>query len=220
MTQKEENIKKSYIFSDINYDILYAITKFQLVRDRSIFKEWFDFKFEINKYDEDFLMKLIKANEYNISDYFEYQLFGHFISPLLNKVYFYGENFREWFQPYISGIVNGHEISGKLDFMVASGIRRPDKPYFFIQEYKRSIPKSKPPLEQLLAQMTVALENNNTKLMRGAYNIGKWWNFVILEKTDNNKYQYYESVSFDSLKINELKQIYIYLQAVKHKYCK
>ncbi len=220
MTQEEKTIKKSYVFSEINYDILYEITGFQLVRDRSIFKEWFDFEFDIDKYDEDFLIKLIKANEYNINDYLEKQLLGHFISPLLNRVYFYSDSFREWFQPEISGTINGYKISGRLDFMVASGIRRPETPYFFIQEFKRSIPRSKSPLEQLLAQMAVAMENNKTKQMRGAYNIGKLWAFVIIKKLKDDKYEYYESESFNCIKIKELKKIYVYLQAVKHKYCK
>ncbi len=211
---------KSYKFSEINYKVLKEIINFQLVRDRTIFNEWFNFKFEINKLDEEYLVKLIKLNEYNIQDYTEYQLLAHFISPLLNRVYFFGDNFREWYQSEISGIVNGKKLYGKPDFMVASGIREPEKPLFFIQEFKRSIPKSNPPLEQVLAQMTVAMEINKTKQMKAAYNIGKLWTFIIIEKISEGKYQYYESESFDCLKINDLKQIYINLQAVKHKYCR
>ncbi len=211
--------KKSYLFSEINYKILKNIIDIKLIKSQEIFKEWFDFKFEINKSDEEFLVKLIDASKYNIADYIEYQLLAHFISPFLNKVYFYGKNYREWFQTEISEIVNGKKLSGKPDFMVASGDFEPEKPFFFIQEFKKQKTNSDP-LRQLLAQMTVAMEINKTTIMRGAYNIGKLWNFVIIEKTENGKYKYYESESFDSLKINDLKQIYIKLQAVKHKYCK
>ncbi len=211
---------KSYKFSDINYKILKEIIDFKLVKDRTIFNEWFNFKFEINEYDEEYLMKLIKLNEYNLQDYVEYQLLAHFISPLLYKVYFLGDNFREWYQPEISGIVNGKKLYGKPDFMVASGIREPEKPLFFIQEFKRSIPKSNPPLEQVIAQIAVAMEINKSNILRGAYNVGRYWHFVILKKLAEGKYEYFESDSFDSLKINDLKQIYINLQAVKHKYCK
>ena len=211
--------QKSYKFSEINYKVLKKIINFKQVRSQKIFNEWFNFKFEVNKLDEEYLMKLIEANRYNIADYFEYQLLAQFISPLLYKVYFYGENYREWHQTEISGIVNGKQLYGKPDFMVASGDREPEKPLFFIQEFKRSIPKSNPPLEQVLAQMAVAMEINKTKQMKGAYNIGQNWKFIIFEKISEGKYQYYESENFDSLKINDLKQIYINLQAVKHKYC-
>ena len=91
---------------------------------------------------------------------------------------------------------------------------------FFIQEFKKSVPIPKHPKGQLLAQMAVAIEINKTKQMRGAYNIGRLWIFVILEKITEGKYQYYESKGFDCLDLDHLKQIYTNLQAVKHKYCK
>jgi hypothetical protein len=211
--------QKSYKFSEINYKKLKEIADFKLVRDRTIFNEWFDFKYEISKYDEDYLTKLIKLNEYNIADYDEYQLLAHFISPLLYKVYFLGENFREWYQPHISGTVNEKRLYGRPDFMIASGNLEPEIPFFFLQEFKKQ-KTSSDPLRQLLAQMTVAVENNKTKQMKGCYNIGRWWSFVILEKNAEGKYKYYESRSFDSLDIDHIKKIYIYLKAVKHKYCK
>ena len=211
--------QKSYKFSEIDYKILKEIIDIKQVQSQEIFNEWFNFKLEINKYDEEFLLKLIKAHKYNIKDYVEHQLLAHFISPLLSRVYFFGDNFREWYQPEISGIVNGSKLYGKPDFMVATGHEEPKKPYFFIQEFKKQKTGSDP-LRQVIAQMTVAIETNKTKQMKGAYNIGKWWTFVILEKITEGKYQYYESESFNCLKINELKQIFINLKVVKHKYCK
>ncbi len=213
-------IQKSYNFSDITYKGLKKIIDINQVRNQEIFEEWFGFEHEINKLDEEYLIKLIKANRYNISYYDEYQLLVQFISPLLYKVYFYTNKFREWHQQEIEGVLNGHKISGKLDFMVASGLEEPEIPYFFIQEFKKSVPIPKHPKGQILAQMAVAIENNKTKKIKGAFNIGQIWNFVILEKIAEGKYQYYESKSFDCLDLDHLKQIYINLQAVKHKYCK
>ncbi len=212
--------KKSYIFSDISYKELKKITDIKQVRSQDIFETWFSFKHEISGADEEFLQKLINANRYNIDYYSEFQLQLHFFSPLINRVYFYCDNYREWFQPSLSGIINGHKISGNLDFMVASGTEEPEIPYFFIQEFKKSIPIPKHPKGQLLAQIMVAMENNKTKQMKGAYNIGKSWTFVILEKITQDKYQYHESEGFDCLKFRDLKQIYINLQAVKFMYCK
>ena len=214
-------MEKNYIkFSDISYKILKEIIEIKQVRSREIFNEWFNFKFEVNKYDEKFLIRLIKLNEYNIDFYNEYQLFAHFINPILKLVDFYGENYREWFQEKISASINNNKLKGILDFMVASGTDEPEKPYFFIQEFKKSAPIPKHPIGQLLAQMAVAIENNKTINMRGAYNIGRFWFFVVLEKIDASKYQYHESESFDVLKINDLKKIFKILKAVKHKYCK
>ncbi len=91
-------MQKIYNFSEINIKILKEISHFDQVRKQDIFEEWFNFNYKIDKLDEKFLVELIEANRYNISDYIEYQLFGHFISPLLHKIYFYTKNFREWYQ--------------------------------------------------------------------------------------------------------------------------
>ncbi len=64
------------------------------------------------------------------------------------------------------------------------------------------------------------MENNKVNQMKGAYNIGRIWAFIIMDKYENGKYKYHESEFFNSCKIDELKQIYINLKAVKHKYCK
>ncbi len=50
--------------------------------------------------------------------------------------------------------------------------------------------------------------------------IGRYWNFIILDKLENGNYQYFVSKGFDCLDFVELKKIYIYLHAVKHLYCK
>ncbi|OQX99094.1 MAG: hypothetical protein B6I24_03585 [Bacteroidetes bacterium 4572_128] len=181
-------MQKIYNFSEINIKILKEISHFDQVRKQDIFEEWFNFNYKIDKLDEKFLVELIEANRYNISDYIEYQLFGHFISPLLHKIYFYTKNFREWYQPELSGIVNGKILKGRPDFMIASGKTEPEKPFFFLQEFKKQATNSDP-LRQLIAQMAVAINLNKGKKMRGAYNIGKWWNFVVLEKIAYGKYK-------------------------------
>jgi len=142
-----------------------------------------------------------------------------FLSPILNKIDFYSEDFHDWYDAAFGGKINEVEIKGFTDYMVAMGTRTPKKPYFFIQEFKPSIP-DKHPEPQLLAEMLVAIKKNETNIFRGAYIIGQNWRFVILEKIAQNQFEYFVSEQFDSLKLPDLKQIYINLQAVKHLYCK
>jgi hypothetical protein len=125
---------------------------------------------------------------------------------------------RDWYDAVLSGVVNGAEFKGFADYMVASGTETPRKPYFFIQEFKPSVPDRDPRI-QLLAELLVAIEKNKTTVMRGGYVIGQFWHFMIVEKIGENQFEYFISQAFDALKIAELKQIYIALQAVKHKYC-
>ena len=211
--------KGSYNFSEITYKILRKITNITLEDREDNFDEWFNYSYKLTKDEDFFLQELINKESKYFQFYKEEMQKARFIFPLLYKVNFLHKNFKDWYEYEISGIVNGYKLSGRTDFMVATGTIEPEKPYFFIQEFKPSISNKRPDF-QLLAEMTVAMEINNSNLIRGVYNVGKLWTFIIFKKLAEGKYQYYESEGFDCLKINDLKQIYTNLQAVKHKYCK
>ena len=219
MDNKEIKYKGEYNFSKIDYDILYKITKLSFEDRENKFDEWFNYDYKINEDEEFFLKELIKKESKYIQYYLEQQLAARFIIPLLRKVDFATKNYRDWYQYDFSGVVNGYKLSGKPDFMVATGDIKPRIPYFFFQEFKKSRTNSNPDF-QVLMEMAVALEKNKTNLIRGVYNIGKMWNFIILEKTPDKKYKYYESETLNCIEIEDLKQIYINLKAIKHKYCK
>ena len=60
------------------------------------------------------------------------------------------------------------------------------------------------------------MELNDWKFIKGAYIPGGNWHFVILEKLEYQKYQYFISKNFDSTKIEDLKSIYTNLLFVKN----
>ena len=219
MEQKEIEIIVSYNFSEMDRKILKQILDISVIFDKNKFNDWFNYKYEILDYELKTLTILLESQKNYLQYYNEVQLKSQFISPLLSLVNFHTKTFKGWYERNLIGIVNNYELKGNTDFMVATGELEPEKPYFFIQEFKKHLTKSNP-LEQVLAEMAVAIEINKTNILRGTYNVGRHWYFIILEKTTENKYQYYESDSFDSAKINDLKQIFINLKAVKHKYCK
>ncbi len=64
----------------------------------------------------------------------------------------------------------------------------------------------------------VAMQLNQENLMRGAFVISRFWNFIILKKVGDNRYEYFRSPDFNVLKIQELEQIYINLQAIKGRF--
>ncbi len=218
MFSKINKQKESYLFSSINYEILSTIADFELCDRKDNFDDWFNYDYKINQEEEIFLKALIKKEEKYFKYYLEQQLKSRFIVPLLRQVDFYNDKFKDWYDYEISAIVNKHRLSGSPVLMIATGTIRPKKPYFFFQEFKKSKSESNPDF-QVLTEMAVGIEKNKINLLRGAYNIGQFWNFLILEKVKDGKYNYYESESLDCLKINDLKQIFINLQAVKQKYC-
>jgi hypothetical protein len=212
-------IIKSYNFSSIKYTEIEALVKIKPQYNKNKFDEWFDYAYEINETESNFFEKLINKHRLLLNFYLEEDLKMKFLSPILNQVDFLTDDFHDWYDGALSGMVNGVEIKGFTDYMVATGISQARKPYFFIQEFKPSIPDRNPEV-QLLAEMLVTIEKNQTNIMRGGYIIGRNWSFVILEKVQENVFEYFVSSSFDALDFADLKKIYIILQAVKHKYCK
>jgi hypothetical protein len=106
-------------------------------------------------------------------------------------------------------------LTGTVDFVVSEGLVESKKPYFFIQEFKRHEDYGNP-RPQLLAELITAVELNDWRFIKGAYITGGNWYFVILEKLELHKYQYFISQNFDSTKIEDLKAIYKNLLFVKN----
>jgi hypothetical protein len=63
--------------------------------------------------------------------------------------------------------------------------------------------------------MIAGLEISEVNQIKGAYIIGAIWNFVILEKVDENSYRYWISQNFDSSDLEKLKLIYKNLLFIK-----
>jgi hypothetical protein len=173
---------------------------------------------QISKESENLLKSLIDKNRLYFEDYSEEEIKMLFISLILNDVSLRGNNVREWFERELSFEFENVILSGKTDFMLATGTVIPTKPLFFIQEYKKSIPNGHPKW-QLLSELLVAINKNDNDYIMGSYVIGQYWHFVKLIK-NKNSYTLLSSESFDSLKLQELKTIYKNLQAVKSLYCK
>ena len=105
-------------------------------------------------------------------------------------------------------------LNGITDFVISKGLFYSEKPYFFIQEFKRAEDYSNP-RPQLLAELISAVELNSWKTIKGAYIIGENWNFVILNRLERHKYEYFVSRTFNSTNFEDLKGIYKNLLFVK-----
>ncbi len=212
--------KKSLNFQAATLKKLMEVVNIKHAYEEDKFNEWFLYKYEVQEEEELFLKKLIERNRSLLSSYNEQTLTTKFIAPVLNKVKFDNEHVKDWYEYGITCKLNGWILSGQPDFFVATGIEEPEVPYFFLQEYKREVKSSGFPNYQVLTAMLAALTLNKTRIIRGGYIVGKLWTFIILEKLENGDYEYFVSKGFDCLDYENLKQIYINLQAVKFLYCK
>ena len=214
---KDETLIPTYQYSKIRDIDLKKLFEIEKNLDESIFDEWLNNDLEIDNSIEVFLKDLIEDNKSLIESYGEEDLKVNFIVPILNKIQFksYEKKIRGFYELPMTYQTSKFIFNGTIDFVVSEGLVESKKPYFFIQEFKRSEEYGNP-RPQLLAELISAIELNDWKFIKGAYIIGGNWHFAILEKLDIDKYQYFISQNFDSTKIDDLKSIYKNLLFVKN----
>jgi len=219
--KKRENKKITYQYGKIRDTDLRKLFEIKKNINKAIFDEWFRNDITLTPDEINFLNELINENEALIQSYNEEDLKMYFISPLINKVNFklIEDEIRGFYEETLKYSTDEFILNGTTDFLVAKGLEYSEKPYFFIQEFKKAEEYSNP-RPQLLAELISAVELNNWKTIKGAYIIGAIWNFVILKKSDKHKYQYFVSQNFDSTKPEDLKGIYRNLLFVKREIIK
>ncbi len=206
-----------YTFSKIEHKDLRQLFDIERIFDNEIFDRWFNFDITLKEEEVSFLKELLAQEIKLMRIYNEEDLKAHFISPILNKVNYKSFEYkvRDFYEETLTYATNNFILRGVTDFVVAKGLEYPEKPYFFIQEFKKGLQYSNPE-PQLLAELICAVELNNFEQMKGAFIIGENWNFVILNKLAQDKYQYFISHTFNATNINDLKCIYKNLLFVKH----
>jgi hypothetical protein len=217
---KKENVEQipTYSFSNIKFNDLEELVDIkQIFLQNDIFNYWFNANIEISKDDIKFLTNLINENIDLINLYHEEDLKINFIAPLIKKVNFFmiDKDIRNFFNEKITYKSDNFIFSGEADFIFSKGIKKAIKPYFFIQEFKKGFENTNPE-PQLLAELISAVELNNENIIKGAYIIGENWTFVILQRLEKHKYQYYVSRTYNCVNIEDLKSIYKNLLFVKN----
>ena len=206
----------TYQYSKIRDRELQELFEIEQNLDAGRFDEWFNNAIELDATIETFLADLLADNQALIERYGEEDLKVNFLVPLLNNIRFksFETKMRDSYEVPLSYATNRFLLSGTVDFVVAEGLVERKKPYFFIQEFKRSEDYGNP-RPQLLAELISAVELNGWTCIKGAYIIGGSWHFVILEKLASDSYQYVLSRNFDSTRMDDLRAIYANLLAVK-----
>ncbi|KOR31768.1 hypothetical protein TI05_11530 [Achromatium sp. WMS3] len=207
----------TYCFNQISFSDLKNIVDIKPKLDYAKFDDWFnDKKIVLDNADTTFLQNLIDKNVFYLDNYKEEDLKVKFIAPILNRIDFVNmdKEIRDFYDEGFFYQTDQFILGGETDFVVAKGHFFPEQPYFFIQKFKR-LKTAKDPVPQLLAELIAAVELNNFILIKGAFIIGAIWNFVILEKLDVNKYQYFVSKNYDCTDLEKLNGIYKNLLVVK-----
>lgn len=160
----------------------------------------------ISDVEKEHILDLQNALFENIDSWNEDELKSFFIIPLIQIVNFNRfQVYKSFTQRTLEATlkdINGNSVKlrGRVEFIVATGIRSPQRPFFFIHEYKPdpTMGGVSDALGQLLAAMLVTqLNNNDQKPLWGSYVIGRNWYFVLL-----NDKEYAVSAALDATQDN------------------
>ncbi len=206
----------TYKYSRMQESVLRELVDIKRNMKKTIFDSWFNNDILIEKNVIKELEKLLEIEGDYIDFYKEADLKMRFLSPIFKLVDFKTEVSRDFYEESLRYENENFIFNGFVDIVISKGVDFLEKPYFFIQEFKRDEGLGVQPRVQLLAELISAVELNNWTKIKGAYLRGAMWHFVILEKLDKDKYQYFVSKRFDSSNIDGLKSIYKNLLFIKN----
>jgi hypothetical protein len=180
--------------------------------DESLLTHWLQQPREISDFERQVLRFYQQVLLRNMYDWNETELIECFIGPIFTLVNFTSDKVNFFAERSFKGMVDGIELGGEPDGMVASGFREPEKPYFCFQEYKKYKEPDGDPAGQCLAAMLVAQSMNQTPHpIYGCYVLGREWSFMILQEREyaiSNAYLATREDIFDIFRILKvLKQI-------------
>lgn len=178
-----------------------------------LLKKWQDLSktIEITTYEQQQLLDLQQPLQWGGKGWNEYELENKFISPVFMAAKFDDQIIGYFLERNLKGVVGDYELSGIVDGMIAKGFRDPDKPFFCMHEYKRSVDNDgQPDAQALAAMLVVQAEENGRKPVYGLYIVGLIWNFMVLHEKE-----YCISQNYDASN-PEIFDIFRMLKALKH----
>jgi hypothetical protein len=151
-------------------------------------KEWLEISQPISDFEKQSLLLWLEDMLLYVDYWNEEEIKLKFIGNIITLIRYDSENLSAFAERDFVGIVDGEEIGGKPDLIVARGKQEIKSPIFFLHEYKKELNNDTPdPAGQLLAPMMVAYEYNlevpelKEQAIYGAYVIGRNWFFVVLQ---------------------------------------
>ena len=173
--------------------------------------DWLNSDEDISENTERELVHLQQELRERVYDWNEQELIVEFIALLLHQVRYKSDVYKTFANRKLKAEIDGHLVSGEVDWMLANGEYEPKAPYFCLHEYKKDKGADSDPLGQLIIAMAAAQAmNENTNIIYGAYVTGRYWYFLTLK---NN--QYCVSHSYDATRDDDIFTIFKILKKLK-----
>ena len=147
-----------------------------------LLEAWLQATYTPNDHEASFLTMLAEEIDDYADLWNEDEMKFRFIAPLISLIRYHSGKVRPFTQRTITATVNGVRLTGRVDFMIATGKSKPIQPFFFLHEYKKERGSDNDPRAQLLVEMLAARELNTAIYpLYGCYVVGRYWYFLVLE---------------------------------------
>ncbi len=173
--------------------------------------DWLNSDEDISENTKRELVRLQQELRERVYDWNEQELIVEFIALLLHQVRYKSDVYKTFANRKLNAEIDGHLVSGEVDWMLASGEHEPKAPYFCLHEYKKDKGVDNDPLGQLIIAMVVAQAiNENTNTIYGAYVSGRYWYFLTLKNQE-----YCVSESYTATRDDDIFTIFKILKKLK-----
>jgi hypothetical protein len=170
---------------NLDFDIVEIYEKFSLLdnENRTHLQEWLSQSTVLDDLDQrildDLHTDIVQSSEAMNEEEIKARMVGLLFYTARIDVF---KKIRVFYERPLSTVINDIPLSVVCDCMVATPVKSlPKKPYFFLQEFKKSKGEKKDPEAQMLIAMLIAqAKNNDDKPLYGSYIIGTGWHFATL----------------------------------------
>ena len=211
----KEIAKSPVKFYKFRADLMLNTFKIRSINDCTELKNWLDAQVSLTDLELGILDFALQRHRELARGWNEEELKMHFISPILSVANTNIPNIcKTFFERPLHGIIDNYEMDVITDCMVARPkfAGDPDKPYFFLQEFKQAQRFGRTdPEGQMLAAMLLAQQiNADEKYLYGCFVVENNWRFTTFKGLD-----YCISQQFDATKKEELLKIVFILRKLK-----
>jgi hypothetical protein len=186
-----------------NLDLLLSTFNIEVISEDSQLTEWLNVQNSLSVSDTIIIEKLYNQAKNEANHWNEEELKMRLVSILfLLSDMDVPKKVKIFYERPMKGIIENIEVSVLADCLIASplAINTPQKPYFFLQEYKKGRGETKDPEAQMLAGMLIAQEKNQDgKPLFGSYLIGTDWYFTTLLGKNYASSREYDVRNYDDI---------------------
>ena len=167
------------------------------------------YKYTITDVEKEFLERIRDSYFYmGGQSWNEVELESKIISPLIvyaDVVDMKQRRFSYFMERDLMATIEEHQLTGRVDGMIATGFRSPRQPYFCISEYKKAKDPTGEPEGQALIAMLVSQHLNQKKHpIFGCCIVGRQWVFMALQ---DKTYTFSPAYTVDNVDIFDIYRI-------------